>query len=88
VRSGAVGPTDADPRQVALSDKQVFGAMVEGLETISHLITRYAMFEDLYMQRDTAARDELEAMLTGRYAEVLTFIAKAKKYFQSSTASK
>jgi hypothetical protein len=73
---------------VAVSEKQVFGATVEGLETISHLISRYAIFEDLYMQRDTATRGELEAMLISLYAEVLAFLAKAKKYFQTSTASK
>lgn len=80
--------TDSDPQQVAVSDKQVFGATLEGLETISHLITRYAIFEDLYMQRDTAARGGLEAMLTGLYAEVLISLAKTKKYFQTPTASK
>ncbi len=73
---------------MAVSDTQVFGATVEGLETISHLITRYAIFEDLYMRRDTAARGELESTLTGLYAEVLIFLAKAKKYFETSIASK
>lgn len=57
--------TDADSHEVAVSDKQVFGATVEGLETISHLISRYAIFEDLYMQRGMATRCELEAMLVG-----------------------
>lgn len=79
---------DADSHEVAISDKQVFGATVEGLETISHLISRYAIFEDLYMQRETAVRAELEVMLIGLYAEVLKYLAKAKKYFQTSTASK
>ena len=80
--------TYAESHQVAVSDKQVFGATVEGLETISHLISRYAIFEDLYMQRNTAVSSELEAMLTGLYADVLVFLAKAKKYFQTSTAGK
>lgn len=30
--------TAADSHEVAVSDKQVFGATVEGLETISHLM--------------------------------------------------
>ncbi|KAL8707486.1 MAG: hypothetical protein Q9225_007745, partial [Loekoesia sp. 1 TL-2023] len=49
---------------VAVSDKQVFGATVESLETVSRLITRYAIFEELYMQRDSAARSELQETLT------------------------
>ena len=36
--------------QMAVNDKKVFGEMLENLETISHLITRYAMFEELYLQ--------------------------------------
>lgn len=80
-------PAKTDHYQVAVGDKHVFGATIEGLETISHLITRYAIFEDLYMQRDSAARGELETMLTGLYAEALIFLAKARKYFQTSTAS-
>ena len=73
---------------MAVSDKEVFGNTVEGVETISHLISRYAIFEDLYMQRNTAVSGELEAMLIGMYAEILIFLARAKKYFQTSTASK
>ena len=65
---------------MAITDKEVFGATVESLETISQLIARYKIFEDLCMQRDTAVRRELEAMLTGVYAEVLIFLAKAKKH--------
>lgn len=70
---------------MAVSDKHVFGATIEGLEVISHLITRYAIFEDLYLQRDIAARGELEVMLTGLYAEALIYLAKARKYFRTST---
>ena len=79
--------TNTDNHQVAVGDKHVFGATIDGLEIISHLITRYAIFEDLYMQRDSAVRGELEVMLTGLYAEALIFLAKARKYFQTSTAS-
>jgi len=63
----------------------VYGATIEGLETISCLITRYAIFENLYMQHNTAARDQLKAALTSLYAEVLRFLGKATKYFNTST---
>ena len=74
--------------QVAVNDKKVFGEVLENLETISHLITRYAMFEELYLQRNSAARAELEMKVISLYAEVLTFLGKARKYFQTSTRSK
>ncbi|KAL8787748.1 MAG: hypothetical protein Q9213_002068 [Squamulea squamosa] len=74
--------------KVAVSDTHVFGTTVSGLENVSHLITRYAMFEQVYTQRKTVASPGLEPLLTGLYAEVLTFLAKAKKYFQTPTAVK
>ena len=74
--------------QVVVSDKNIFAAMVDGLETISRLITRYAIFEDLYILRDSATRSDLEVALTGLYADMLVFLAKAKRYFQTSAASK
>lgn len=71
-----------------MGEQQVFGATVEDLETISHLITRYAIFETLYMHRTSSVRAELEAALTSLYAEVLIFLVNAKRFFQTSTASK
>lgn len=74
--------------QVAVNDKRVLGEIVENLETVSHLITRYAILEQLYLQRNSPARDQLHEMIVHLYAEVLTFLAKAKKYFQSSAKGK
>ena len=71
-----------------MSDTQLFGFMVKGLETASHLITRYAIFEHVYMQRQTALSAELESALTILNAEVLIFLARAKKYFQTPTAGR
>ncbi|MCJ1387016.1 hypothetical protein MMC17_010145 [Xylographa soralifera] len=71
---------------VAVSDTQVSSTAVSGLETVAHLITRYAIFEHVHIQRNTAASAELEPLVTGLYAELLTFLARAKKYFQTPTA--
>ena len=72
---------------MAANDKKVFGEMVENLEAVSHLIARYAILEELYLQHNSAARDKLEDMVISLYAEILAFLAKAKKYFQSSAKS-
>ena len=77
-----------DPRQVAVNDKKNFEELIESLEAVSHLITRYAIFEELYLQRESAARHELEDTIVRLYAEILTFLAKARKYLQSSATSK
>ncbi|KAJ9637875.1 hypothetical protein H2199_007370 [Coniosporium tulheliwenetii] len=50
------------------------------------LITQYAMFEDLYVSRPSGTRVEVEATLVALYAEILTYLAKAKRYLESSLA--
>ena len=69
---------------MAVNDKRVFGEMIENLEAVSHLITRYAMLEELYLQRNSAARNKLEEMVVHLYAEILTFLAEARKFFLTS----
>jgi len=34
---------------MAVNDRKVLGETIENLETVSHLITRYAILEDLYL---------------------------------------
>ncbi|CAM1510989.1 Fc.00g085020.m01.CDS01 [Cosmosporella sp. VM-42] len=70
------------------SDTHVFGSTISGLETVSHLIARYAIFEGVHMRRNTAASAELEPLLTKLYADLLIFLARAKKYFQTPTAAR
>ena len=72
--------------QVAVSDKHAFGATLEGLETLSRLISRYAIFEELYLQQASMPRTHLEAILIDMYAEVLKYLAKARQYFETATA--
>lgn len=71
-----------------MNDQRAFGETVENLEVVSHIITRYAILEELYLQRNSAARDRLEDMVVRLYAEILTFLGKACKYFLNSAKSK
>ena len=77
-----------DSRQMAVNGQRAFGETIENLEAVSHLITRYAILEELYLQRNSAASEKLEDMVVRLYAEILIFLAKAKKYFQSSAKRK
>jgi len=70
---------------MAVNDRKVLGETIQNLETVSRLITRYTMLEDLYLQRKSLARDQFEDMIVRLYAEILTFCApNARKYLQSS----
>lgn len=69
-----------------MSDSLEFGASIEGIETVSHLVTRGAILEDLHLGRQTAACGELKGALVLLYAKVLGFLAKAIQYFRTPTA--
>lgn len=66
-----------------MNDRQVLGETIENLETVSRLITRYAILEDLYLKRKSPSHDQLKDMIVRLYAEILTFLTRAKKYLQS-----
>lgn len=73
---------------MAVNDTRVHGETIQNLEAVSYLITRYAILEELYLQRKSEAREKLEDMVVHLYAEILTFLAKARQYFKSSTRGK
>jgi hypothetical protein len=63
--------------------------MVEGVEHVSNVITRYTIFEKLYLRRnDTAAADgQLKQSITRLYSAILEYLAKAARYYNRNTAS-
>ena len=71
---------------MAITESKVHGAMVEDLEIVSHVITRYSILEATHLQRKTMANDELQRRLTDLYAEILTLLAKSKKNFEMPSA--
>lgn len=58
-----------DSRQMAVNDKRAFGETIERLEAVSHLTTRYAILEELYLQPNTAANEKLKDMVVRLYAD-------------------
>jgi hypothetical protein len=49
--------------------------MFEGLEKVSSLITRYAIFENLYLvEPQTSAKAELRQALIGVYTLILRYL--------------
>ena len=63
--------------------------MVEGIEHVSNLITRYTIFESLYLRTSAtaAADDQLRQSLVKLYSAVLEYLAKAARYYNRNTAS-
>ncbi|KAL1851056.1 hypothetical protein Daus18300_012665 [Diaporthe australafricana] len=72
--------------KVAVSEIQIFAALVDDLEYIARMMVRYRAFEGLYL-RGTQSETEkkLEDALTCLYVEILTHLSIAVKFFQQRT---
>ncbi|KAK0640158.1 hypothetical protein DIS24_g9626 [Lasiodiplodia hormozganensis] len=84
--------------QVASNESQIFGRMLEGVERVSFLITRYALVEHVYFSpsggsdalMDHVNGDEKSALkrdMVMLYSSILRFLAKASGYYSGNTAS-
>ena len=68
-----------------MNDVETFGSMAEGLEHVSNLITRYAIFENLYLHVGSAVEDQLADAIVGLYTAILTYLSNAKRYYTLNT---
>ena len=64
------------------------GFIVAGVEMLSRMITRYAIFENLYLDRANQGSKELKNGLTSLYASILLYLSKAKRFLEDSRLSK
>ena len=71
--------------QAATNDSQTFGSMAEGVELVAELITRYTIVEHLYLRRPSHAKEQLTQALIKLYARVLTYLPKARAYYEKNT---
>ena len=60
---------------------------MEDIALITQMISRYAVFEDVYVRSMSTADDELEKALIQLYTAILIYLSKATKYFQENSAS-
>lgn len=74
---------------MTVNDVQTFGAMIEGVELVSNLITRSAILEKLYLRTTegmkAAAKDQLEQAIFELYTAVLKYLSKARRYYTRNT---
>lgn len=60
---------------------------MEGLAWIAELICRHAVLERFYLQCTSEATRELKRALVKLYAAILTYLYRAKHYFEQGIAS-
>ncbi len=73
---------------MAINDVQTYGAMMEALELVSGIISRYADTEREGLQGSSSLKSQLEKALLKLYELVLTFFARARHYYGQKTSSK
>ena len=66
---------------------QQYAIVLEGLEMVSNLITRYEIMQNLYLEEGTQARDLLKPSIVTIYNKILIFLCKARRHYSTSTAS-
>src|SRR5436190_20995629 len=75
--------------QATVNDVQIFGAMVEGMELVSNLITRSTILEKLYLHAtagtNSTAKDQLVKAILELYIAVLRYLSKARHYYDRKT---
>jgi hypothetical protein len=76
--------------QIVVADEENMGAVLIGIETVTKLLVRCTVYEELYLKPDPklSNHSNLEETLLGLYAAVLECLAEAKRYLQKSSASK
>ncbi|KAL9614348.1 MAG: hypothetical protein Q9167_001151 [Letrouitia subvulpina] len=67
--------------QMTVNAQHIQTSMIEGIEYISEIITRFAWVETLYLHASTALRRDLQDALLKLYIVVLEFLAKVRRHF-------
>ena len=62
--------------------------MFEGLECVSHLVTRYALVEAMYLKGCSLLEEQLYNALIRVYTSILVFLAHSMRYFVRCTSGK
>ncbi|KAI9888993.1 MAG: hypothetical protein M1814_006051 [Vezdaea aestivalis] len=74
--------------QCAVNDVETFGCVLEGMELVSHLINRYAIFEKLYLRKELLITDQLRRALIRLYSAVLRYLARAKRFYSQGSGKR
>jgi hypothetical protein len=69
-----------------VNEHQAFDTVLEGMERISNLICRYAVFEALYLNPQLKVYMGLKRALTELYEAVLKYLSKVKRFYAKRSA--
>jgi SpoVK/Ycf46/Vps4 family AAA+-type ATPase len=64
-----------------LNDIQNNGAILEGLELVFHLITKFEVVEQLYLRKPSSVHAQLDDCIVSLYGAILEYLLDARQYF-------
>ncbi|KAL4918072.1 hypothetical protein BDW62DRAFT_201184 [Aspergillus aurantiobrunneus] len=70
--------------RVVISDIETMATTMESVEAVAAVITRYAIYERLYLGRASCVQGELEDAIKALYEDVLMYLLMARKYFMKT----
>jgi hypothetical protein len=73
--------------QMSVNEVQTFGSMIESVEVVSSIITRYKEAEDRVFVRTSVLTEQLYTAIVKLYRSALAFLARANKYYSQNTIS-
>ncbi|KAH0602388.1 uncharacterized protein H6S33_008727 [Morchella sextelata] len=68
-----------------IKDHQKMGEMLVGIEVITNLMGRCAIYEELYLGTSFDTAQRVEEALVALYADMLTYMINAKHYYAENT---
>lgn len=74
---------DLTKRQIAAKDSEKYGSMIVGIEMVTNLLGRCAIYEELYL-----GSTRIKAELVSLYAKILTYLITAKRFYSVNTTGK
>lgn len=75
---------------MAIGDINKYGFAIEAAESIARVISRFAIFESIYLHRRVTATNTMKALesaVVRMYTSTLIYLARTKRYFDQNTAS-
>jgi hypothetical protein len=73
--------------RVVVSDIETMACTMESVEAMAAVITRYAIYERVYLGRASSVQTELEDAIKAMYVDVLMYLLTARRYFMKSKLS-
>ncbi|ORY16076.1 hypothetical protein BCR34DRAFT_584541 [Clohesyomyces aquaticus] len=74
--------------KATVNEVEIFGAILQGVESISKSLARCAIMENLYLYSNFEISNRLRQSLVELYAATLRFLGKALGYYTQNTAAR